>query len=406
MMEATELKPSEMAGGAGDGERSLGKWLLGKLVSEASLLPVSASLVAVCVVFQLLNDSFLTAHNLTNLMLQVAAVGTISIGVVLVLLLGEIDLSVGAMSGCAAAFLGWMSVTHGVPPGLAIVLTVLTAAAYGAFQGIVVTSLRLPAFVITLASLIALQGIQLILLGPAVSLTFPIDGPVVKLTSTFFDAATGWTLAIVCIVGYVLLRLRRERRLRRAGLPGSSLISLVAMTALVTAAFLVPIAIFNQDRGLPLAVILFVGLVLAFDFITRRTVFGRHIFAVGGDAEAARRTGVPVRAIKISVFACGSALAAFGGIMAASRLFAATGSVGAGSVLINAIAAAVIGGTSLFGGRGTVFSALIGTLLIGAIANGMALINLSSADQYLVTGVVLAGAVSLDALLRLKEREQ
>jgi D-xylose transport system permease protein len=375
-----------------------------KLGGDGSLVPVSVSLVIVCVIFQLANSAFLSSQNLTNLMLQVSAVGTISIGVVMVLLIGEIDLSVGSMSGVAAAFLAWMSVKNGISPIPAIFLTILVGAAYGALQGLVVTAFRVPAFVITLSSLVALQGVQLILLGQATTISFPPQGAIVDLTTTFFSAGLGLAIAAVGVISYVLAKLRREHKLRRAGLEGTTPHVLVFRALLVAVAFFVPVFVFNAHKGVPLAVFFFVGLVVIFDFVMRRTVFGRRVYAVGGDAEAARRTGIPVKAIKISVFALGSGLAAFGGILAASRLFAATGTQGSGDVLIDAIAAAVIGGTSLFGGRGTVYSALIGTLLIGAISNGMDLLSLSAADKYIVTGMVLAAAVILDAVLRFNFR--
>jgi D-xylose transport system permease protein len=362
--------------------------------------PVVVSLVILASVFQGLDSHFLAAENLTNLMLQSSAIGVIAVGVVLVLLLGEIDLSVGAMSGVAGALLGQFYTQIHLNAGLAILLVLGMALAWGAFQGVIVTSFRLPAFVVTLAALITLEGIQLFLLGPTVTINFAYNGGVVKLTSTFFSPTISWIIAVATFAVFVAGRLVHLRRLQRGGLTVPSRAKLIALFSAVAVALFGATWIFNQDRGLPLAVTLFAGIVVGFDLIIRNTVYGRHIMAVGGDAEAARRTGVAVQQVRISVFAIGSCLAAFGGILAASRLLAATGSAGSGDVLIDAIAAAVIGGTSLFGGRGTVYSALLGILVIGSISNGMDLLSLSPSVKLIVTGLVLALAVISDAVVR------
>jgi D-xylose transport system permease protein len=366
--------------------------------------PVIVSLAILICVFQSLDSHFLAAQNITNLMLQSSAVGVMAVGVVLVLLIGEIDLSVGAMSGVAGALLGQLYTQMRLSAGIAILLVLVMALAWGTLQGLIVTFFRLPGFVVTLAALITLEGIQLVLLGPTVTINFAYGGGVVKLTSTFFSPTAGWLVAAAALAVFVAGRLLRVRRLRRGGLTAPGPAKLIAAAGAVGIVLFGTVWIFNQDRGLPLAVVLFAGIVVSFDLLIRSTVYGRHVMAVGGDAEAARRTGVAVQRVRISIFAVGSCLAAFGGILAASRLLAATGSAGSGNVLIDAIAAAVIGGTSLFGGRGTVYSALLGILVIGSISNGMDLLNLSASAELIITGLVLALAVISDALVRRSRR--
>lgn len=362
------------------------------------MLPVLISLLLLSVVFQTLNGKFLSATNLTNLMLQVSSTGTIAVGVVLVLLLGEIDLSVAALSGTAGALLGVLYVNMEWNAAAAIIAVTVMALTWGILQGLIVTFFRLPAFVVTLAALLALQGIQNLLLGPTITINFPFSGGVTRLTSTYLSAGTGWAVAAAIVVCVALTQTLRAREHAETASSDRqrALLRIVVTGALAIAA----VAVFNSDRGVPLVVLIFIGIVVTTDWIIRRTVYGRHVMAVGGDIEAARRSGIAVQRVRISVFAFGAALASFGGILSASRLIAATGSAGGGDVLINAIAAAVIGGTSLFGGRGTVYSALLGILVIGGISNGMDLLNLSPGVKFVVTGGVLMLAVITDALAR------
>ncbi|MGF6755071.1 sugar ABC transporter permease [Paraburkholderia sp. GAS42] len=371
---------------------------LGSSSALGGMLPVLISIVVLSIVFQSLNGKFLTATNLTNLMLQVSGTGTIAIGVVLVLLLGEIDLSVGALSGTAGALLGVLYVNNELNAVLAIVLVIVAALAWGAAQGLIVTFFRLPAFVVTLAALLALQGVQNLLLGPTITINFPYSGGVAKLTSTFLSPLQSWVVAGVIVACIVVTQLLRAREHAEAGT--ADFRRAILRIVITSAATIAAVAVLNSDRGVPLVMLLFIGIVVSTDWVIRRTVYGRHVMAVGGDIEAARRSGVAVQRIRISVFALGAGLAAFGGILSASRLIAATGSAGGGDILINAIAAAVIGGTSLFGGRGTVYSALLGILVIGGISNGMDLLNLSPGVKFVVTGAVLMLAVITDALAK------
>jgi D-xylose transport system permease protein len=369
----------------------------GELASVRVLLGIAV----IWTIFQLSNDRFLSAVNLSNLTLQIAAVATISIGVVLILLLGEIDLSVGAVSGLAAAIMAVLSVKEGLDPALAIVAGLLTGTAIGLFNGFMVTTFAIPSFVVTLAGLLGWQGAQLAVLGDTGSVNLP-DSIITDLTSTFFDPAVGWILAAVAIAAYSGSLLVARRRRVAAGLESQPLAALVAKLVLVAAAIIAAVAILNSDRGVPLAALIVIVLMVVFTFITERTRYGRHIFAVGGNEEAARRAGIRVNRIKLSVFALASTLAAAGGILAASRLLSVNQQSGSGDVLLLAIAGPVIAGTSLFGGRGFIWSALLGAIVIGSISNGMDLLALDSDVKFMITGAVLLGAVTIDAATRLR----
>ena len=398
-----------MEGGVAAQLRMFGKearsGILGRILrGELGFLQVFIALALIWTVFQLANDRFLTAVNLTNLMLQVTAIGIISIGVVLVLLLGEIDLSIGAVSGLCAGIMAVLTVQHGWSPELAILIGLLAGTAIGLINGFFNTFFGIPSFVVTLAGLIAWQGALLLVLGDTGTINLP-PSVITDLTSTFYGAGVGWTLAVVVTAGTLGAGLLARRRRQRAGLEPPALAGIVFRTVLVGAAMFIGVAILLSDRGVPLAVIILLGLTAIFAFITDRTRFGRHIYAVGGNAEAARRAGIRVTRVRVTVFAIGSTMAAAGGIMAASRLIAVNQSSGSGDVLLNAIAGPVIAGTSLFGGRGTVWSALLGAIVIGSISNGINLLGLESSVRFMITGGVLLAAVTLDSLAR-RQRSQ
>ena len=262
----------------------------------------------------------------------------------------------------------------------------------------------MPTFVVTLAGLIGWQGLQLAVLGDQGTINFPFDGGVAKLANTFYVAEVGYAIAIGIAVVFAISAFVGMRRRLAAGLEGRSPVSIVVRAVLLGVALSLVVAVMNGYRGVPLSLLIFGGLVALFDFVLRRTVFGRQIFAVGGNAEAARRAGINVRKVQVSVLMIGSMMAAAGGVLAASRLFAVNQSSGASDVLLNAIAAAVIGGTSLFGGRGSAYSALLGILVIQSIANGMLLLSLGADVRFMITGVVLLAAVSLDAFARRGQR--
>jgi D-xylose transport system permease protein len=367
---------------------------------ELGALPVVIGLILIWTIFYVQEPRFLSAQNLTNLTLQMTAYGTISVGIVLVLLLGEIDLSVGSVSGLCACVLAVLNIKQGWSVVPAIIAAVLVGTVIGLAQGAIFATFGVPSFVVTLAGLIGWQGVQLAVLGKTGTINFPFNGGVAKLTNTFFPPWVGYLLVAVAVGAYVLSALADSRRRTAAGLLARPLTDTVLKAVGMAVLLLVAVVVLNSDRGTPLALLIFIAIIVLFDLILRRTRYGRSIFAVGGNIEAARRAGINVTLIRVSVFALCSTMAAIGGILAASRLLAANQSSGGGETLLYAIAAAVIGGTSLFGGRGSTYSALLGILVIMSIANGMDLLGLESAIKFMITGAVLLAAVIIDAVAR------
>ena len=362
-------------------------------------LRVVLALALIWLVFYAQEPRFMSSVNLSNLVLQTCAVGLVSIGIVHVLLLGEIDLSVGAVSGLCASIMAVLNVQHGWSPYLAIAAAVLAGTAIGLFQGSVFTRFVVPSFVVTLAGLLAWPGFQLKVLGETGTINLN-DPKITGLTSTFYSDTVGWIFAFVAIGLYAVVALRGRQSRVAEGLAAPQLGLVVLRVALVSVAILVAVWVMNDDRGVPLAALILVGFCLIFFYITTRTTFGRHIFAVGGNAEAARRAGINVTRVRVIVFMISSTMAAIGGIMAASRLLAVNQSSGAGDFLLLAIAGPVIAGTSLFGGRGSVWHALLGALVITSISNGMDLLGLETSIKFIVTGAVLLLAVIIDAIAR------
>jgi D-xylose transport system permease protein len=372
---------------------------------ELGSLRVLLMIALIWTIFTIAESRFLTAANLTNLVLQITAVGCISVGVVLVLLLGEIDLSVGAVSGLAGAIMATLLAKQGWGAVPAVVAAIATGAVIGFIQGSVSTLLVIPSFIVTLAGQLGWLGVQLRVLGETGSVNIN-DDTVVDLAGTFFADTVGWVIAVLAVAAIIGSAVMRHRRRIAAGLEAEPMAALVIRTGAASAAILVAVAIVNQDRGLPLAAVILVGFVVIFNWLTTRTRFGRSIYAVGGNAEAARRAGIDVARIRVIVFTLASMMAAIGGIMAASRLLAVNQSSGGGDLLLLAIAGPVVAGVSLFGGRGTVWAALLGAIVIGSISNGMDLLGLQSAVKYMITGAVLLVAVVIDALGRRRRATQ
>jgi D-xylose transport system permease protein len=369
------------------------------VAGDLAELRVVLALGLIWLVFYIQEPRFMSSVNLSNLVLQMTAVGLVSIGVVHVLLLGEIDLSVGAVSGLAAAIMAVLNVKNGWSPYLAIAAAVAAGMAIGLFQGSVFTRFAVPSFVVTLAGLLAWPGAQLKVLGETgtVNLNDPV---ILGLTGHFYSDTVGWIFALVAIAAYavITLRARQSRVSQELSAPPFGLV--VLRIGLVAVAILVAVWVLNDDRGVPLAALILVGFCLFFFYLTTRTTFGRHIFAVGGNAEAARRAGIHVTRVRVIVFMIASSMAAIGGIMAASRLLAVNQQSGAGDFLLLAIAGPVIAGTSLFGGRGSMWHALLGALVISSISNGMDLLALGTPVKFMVTGAVLLAAVVIDAIAR------
>jgi D-xylose transport system permease protein len=383
------------------GPSALRRFVQGDLASVRVLL----GLAVIWAIFQSQNDHFLTAVNLTNLMLQITATGLISVGIVYVLLLGEIDLSVGAVSGLCAAIMAVLSVKHGWSPYTAIAIAVAAGASIGAIQGAFFAGFGIPSFVVSLAGLLAWQGALLLVLGDTGTVNIT-DSKLVGLTGTFYSDAVGWIFAILAIGLYAGVGLWGYRNRVKKGLADQDIRPVLARIVIVAVVVIAAILVLNSDRGLPLAVLILLGFVIGMEYVVSRTRFGRHVFAVGGNVEAARRAGIRVNGIRIAVFSIAGTMAAIGGILAASRLLAVNQSSGGSDLLLLAIAGPVIAGTSLFGGRGSVWSALLGALVIGSISNGMDLLAYQSSVKFMVTGGVLLAAVVVDALARRQRQAQ
>lgn len=370
-------------------------------LGDIGALPIVVGLVLVWGIFQALNSAFLSPANLVDLATEIVAVGVIAVGVVITLLVAQIDLSVGSMSGVASSILG-VGLAHegwSLPEAMAIALA--AGLVVGVIYGVVFVRFEVPSFVITLAGLLVLLGLQLRILGATGSVSLPFNSGIVGFMQRDFVAPSiSYILAAGYAAVYLGYHLGHARRRRAHHVAPRSLGLIVAKAGLLLAGLEFAFWYLNRNRGVSLPFVLFVGLVVIVDFALTRTHWGRGIYAVGGSAEAARRAGLKVNRIYISAFVITSVLAALGGLLSAGRISAASISSGTGDVNLDAIAAAVIGGTSLFGGRGKAYSALLGIVVIESIANGLTLLNLSADTRFMITGLVLLIAVVVDALAR------
>jgi len=364
---------------------------------------VLAGLAAVWLFFQTQNEHFLTARNLSNLVLQIGVLGTLAIGVVLVLLVGEIDLSLGAVTGVTAGILGVLLASLHWPSGAAIFAALIVGALIGALQGGVIVYVGVPSFIVTLAGFLAWQGVQIILLGSSGELLVQ-DSAIRSIGSSYLTTPQSVLLGFGVIALYAFDEWRRRIRRRANGLEVDGVARSVARVGLVALAVGGLAALLTAYLGVPYILVLLVGLVAILSWVTTRTVFGRHVYAIGGNAEAARRAGIRVDRVRIGIFVLTSMLAALGGVLSAARQFAVSIGTGGGTLQLDAIAAAVIGGTSLFGGRGRVYHALLGTLVIGSVENGLDLLGQPSSTKDIATGVILVIAVSIDALAQRRRR--
>ncbi|MFI0902209.1 sugar ABC transporter permease [Streptomyces sioyaensis] len=371
---------------------------------ELGSLPVVIGLIVIAIVFQFKNSSFLSADSLANIGVYTSGLGIMAVGIVFVLLLGEIDLSVGSVAGVGAAVWAVLSVTKGVNDWLAVLIAIVAGVAIGALHGFFFAKVGVPAFVVTLAGFLGWSGLQIWMMGNEGSINTPSGSVVENLTGYYFeDKAAGYGLALIAVLAYAGSLLLESRRRKAAELPSRPLSEILLRTGVVAVIAFVVAYVLNEPagaRGLPLALVLFLAVLVLADFVVRRTTYGRQIFAVGGNAEAARRAGINVNKIRISVFAISGMLAAFGGLFIASLSGGATKNLGSGNTLMNVIAAAVIGGTSLFGGRGKIWSALLGMLVIQSIQQGLNLLGMASEIQYMITGAVLLAAVVIDSVSR------
>ncbi|WP_251152258.1 sugar ABC transporter permease [Cellulosimicrobium sp. Marseille-Q4280] len=369
--------------------------------AHLGMLPIVGALLLIWAVLGAINPAFLSAENLVNLTLQSAPTGMIALGVVLVLLVGQIDLSVGSVSGLAAAVLAVGTVSLGWPVALAILAALAVGVVVGLGYGALSTRLGLPSFVFTLAGLLILAGVQLRVLGPKGSINLPFESWLVRTVQQgFLPQAAAWAVVVVVVAGYLAVQVVDHVRRVRAELPAPGVARIAVRTGILAVVLAGTVAYLGTARGVGYTVVLFVALVVVVDVLLRRTRWGRSVRAVGGDRRSALLAGVAVRRTVVSCFVACSTFAALGGVLAAGRLAAANQGTGGADTYLTAIAAAVIGGTSLFGGRGSAWSALLGVLVIQSIANGLTLLNLDTATRYIVTGAVLLLAIVVDMLIR------
>ena len=385
--ETTELGslPTQIADNIRSG--SLGSW------------PVIIALAIIVLVFSQTAQNFFTPGNFTNIITQMAGTCLLAYGVVFVLLIGEIDLSVSFVSGVAGVIVAKTQLPNGahLPWYLCIFLALLGAVLIGAFQGSFVALIGVPSFVVTLAGFEIWQGvIQRTVPGVIVIQ----DNMINNMSNYFFSTLAGWIMAAVISAAYVGGMLGAAYSGRRHGIDVASPLLFGIKLVIVPVIAFVGVWILNKDRGVPFALLLVVGALLVLSYIAKRTTFGRHIYAVGGNAEAARRAGINVPRIRILVFMISGLMSGLGGIVLAARLNSVDLNAGGGTLLIDAIAAAVIGGTSLFGGRGEVRDALIGATLISTVSNGMFILGYTTGTIFIVTGGILLLAVTFDTVVR------
>jgi D-xylose transport system permease protein len=382
------------------------RWWTDVKSGELGSLPIIIGLLIIAVVFQSQNDRFLTASNFVNLIVQSAAFTVIAMGIVFVLLLGEIDLSVGYVSGVAGVIATVLLIPDGneVPTIVALGAALAAGVAIGTFHGLLIAKVGIPSFVVTLAGLIAWNGVVLLLIGSRGTVILQ-DDFIIDLANGFLSEGVAWMGVLVCVALYAATQINEIRVRRKAGLEQEPYLLPALRVAALAIALSVVVYVANQDRGIPYVGVLVAVLLVFWSFILGRTRFGRYVYAVGGNAEAARRAGINVDRIRIYVFAICSLMAAVGGIILASRLRSVDTNAGGGSILLYSIAAAVIGGTSLFGGRGHIKSALLGALVIASIDNGLGLLGLGSGEKFVITGGVLLLAVTVDSVSRRRQAQ-
>ncbi|MFD0317663.1 sugar ABC transporter permease [Streptomyces flavalbus] len=376
---------------------------------ELGALPAVLGLIVLCVFFAALRPVFLSELNFANLLTQGAGSIAIAMGLVFVLLLGEIDLSAGYASGVCAAVLAILLTDHGWPWYGAVGAAIVTGSVIGLLLGVLVAKVGIPSFVVTLAAFLGFQGVVLMLLKEGTNVSVR-DQTILAIANDNLSPALGWVFLALCVAGYAAIQLRQNLNRRQRGLSTAPPALLAVRIGGLAVLGAVAVHLLNQERsrnvivdslkGVPVVVPVITALLVAGTFVLQRTSFGLHFYAVGGNPEAARRAGINVAAVRIAAFVICSSLAAVGGIIAASRGNSVDPNTGGSNVLLLAVGAAVIGGTSLFGGRGRVVDAVLGGMVVAVIQNGMGLMGYSSGVKYAVTGSVLLVAAGVDALSR------
>jgi D-xylose transport system permease protein len=365
---------------------------------ELGQLPVVATLILIAIFFEITSGGiFFSPQNLSNLVLQIATIGFLGLAAVLVLLIAEIDLSLAAVSSLCGAVLVVLSANYAASAFVAIIVAIVVGVVIGLINGFFISVLRVPSFIVTLAALIGYTGVLIHLL-PNASIRL-IDPFLTGIATNYLTFPWDVLLPIPLIAAYVVLQLWTRIRRQRAGLPLAPLWEVAARTGAVVLVSVLALIVFESYRGIPYSALILLTALIVFWLIMRFTGFGRHVYAVGGNNEAARRAGIGVVGIRVAIFVLASTLAAIGGVLASSRAISASSQINP-TLLLDAIAAAVIGGVSLFGGRGSVWAVVLGSLIIGSLENGLDLLNQGTDVKLMVEGLVLLIAVTADAILR------
>jgi D-xylose transport system permease protein len=406
---ASSASPELMAGSVGEYAKI---WFKRIRSGESGALPVILGLIVIVLIFQVKSSLFLSAGNLVNLMTQSAFIVTLGMAEVFVLLLGEIDLAAGFTAACGAVVALYLF-AKGYPWWVGVLACLVGTGAYGALQGYIITRLRLPSFVVTLAGFLGLSGLLLFLISATGKIG---NGGIISLQNNIINdieegalnPTASWIVMVALVALAGLLLYLRDRNRRVNGLVAPPVSITLLKVAVIAIAGVVVVLVGNTDRGtalvavrgLPWVVLVVLGILVIYTVLLSRTRFGRYIYAIGGNAEAARRAGVNTNRIRVLAFTLCSITAGMTGIIYASNLGSISSNINGGQNVLNAVAAAVIGGTSLYGGRGKIMDALLGGLVVGVIANGLQLLGLTASAQLMWTALVLLAAVTVDSLTR------
>lgn len=390
---------SALASPSNDLSDAAAAWWARVRAGQLGNLPILVGLIAITIIFTSLNERFLSSVNFVNLIVQTAPLAVIAMGVTFVLIIAEVDLSVGYLSGVSMVVLGRLIGEQGWPSLAAITAVLVLGALAGLVQGWLVAKVGLPSLIVTLGGLVGFNGLVLILIGGRGTVVIQ-DNLIIDITNRFLPDVVSYVLVLVAALGYGAVRVTRRQRRRAANLEIQPVLLIALRVAALVLLGVAAVYFASRSRGIPLVAVLLVLLLAGLTLLLFRTTIGRHLFAVGGNPEAARRAGISLVKVRITAFMISGAMAALGGIVFASRLRSVDTGAGGGQIELNAIAAAVIGGTSLFGGRGTISAALLGAFVIMGVDNGMGLLGLSSGFKFVVTAIVLLAAVLVDSIAR------
>ncbi|WP_133013517.1 sugar ABC transporter permease [Marinomonas flavescens] len=370
----------------------------------STFLPVALALIVIWLYFGLTTDAFFSARNFYYLFLQSTVVAVLAVGITIVLLLGHIDLSIAAVAGVGAAIMAVLVSQFGMSAPLACVIAIFTCILIGVVQGLLVAIIGIPSFVVTLAGLLGFQGVMLKILGNDGAINVR-DSFIRGITTETLPTTTSWIILAFVILFMIYNAYINYKERAALSLEVESIFISTLRVSIVTLISITFVWVMNSYRGIPVAIVILLCLTLLFSYVTKNTPYGRALFAVGGNEESARRVGISIQKTTIYAFAIIGGVSALGGIIAASRYASVSYNAFSGNLLLDAIGAAVVGGTSLFGGRGSVWNAILGALVIGSLGNGLDLTGATTADKLMVSALILVSAVAIDAISRKKGKK-